>query len=590
MGKATSGLRVAALASASAIALAACGGGGGDTGGGGGGSSAGGAGSPQKGGTLTILTSAEQLQHLDPQRNYTGEDLAFASGYLTRTLTAYKLDPDNEVANQLVGDLATDTGKPSNGGKDWAFTLRDGVKWEDGTDTTCADIKYGVSRTFAQTVITDGPTYAIGLLDIPKDSEGNSTYKGPYETSKNDTAAFDKAVECSADGKTITFHLSRPAPDFNYTVSMPAFAGVPKAKDTGEKYDDKIVSNGPYKITEYTKGQQLVLDRNTSWTAGTDSYRPAYPDKIVLKFNVTTSTIDQRMQADAGADQQAISRDALDTASLTTVFNQQRFANRRVNAYSPFTRYVAINTAKVPNLKHRRAILAAVDRKQIVTVNGGSFAGDIADGLIKPNLAPDYAPTGLWDSVLGKKIPETGDPAYAKQLIAESGAKMPNLTYDYAKTPLGDQQAAALQQSLAKAGIKLTLNPLERGSYYGIVLDKTKQHELSNSGWAPDWPNASTVVPELAASDGGFNLSQTKDKAFDAKVAAAKIEPDRAKQAKMWQDLNKYVVQQAWVLPYLFERDQRLAGSKVGSASGKGKVYIWGANGSWPYADLYVKK
>jgi hypothetical protein len=58
----------------------------------------------------------------------------------------------------------------------------------------------------------------------------------------------------------------------------------------------------------------------------------------------------------------------------------------------------------------------------------------------------------------------------------------------------------------------------------------------------------------------------------------------------MWQDLNKYVVQQAWVLPYLFERDQRLAGSKVGSASGKGKVYIWGANGSWPYADLYVKK
>jgi hypothetical protein len=41
----------------------------------------------------------------------------------------------------------------------------------------------------------------------------------------------------------------------------------------------------------------------------------------------------------------------------------------------------------------------------------------------------------------------------------------------------------------------------------------------------------------------------------------------------------------------LFVRDQRLAGSKVGSASGPDdRLYIWGLNGSWPYADLYVKR
>jgi peptide/nickel transport system substrate-binding protein len=194
MGKATSGLRVAALASAGALALAACGGGSGGGSGGGGGSSAAGGG-PQKGGTLTFLTQSQQLQHLDPQRNYTGEDLAFSSAYLTRTLTSYVYSTDDKKANGIQGDLATDTGKATDGGKTWAFTLRDGAKWEDGSDVTCADIKYGVSRTFAQTVITDGPTYAISLLDIPKDKDGNSTYKGPYETSKNDTAAFDKAVE-----------------------------------------------------------------------------------------------------------------------------------------------------------------------------------------------------------------------------------------------------------------------------------------------------------------------------------------------------------------------------------------------------------
>jgi peptide/nickel transport system substrate-binding protein len=467
MGKAKTGLRFVALASVGALALAACGGG--DSGDKASSSSGGG----DKGGTLTFLTTAEQFNHLDPQRNYTGEDLAFSSAYYARTLTAYKMSPDGTKAGELVGDLATDTGKASDGGKTWAFTLRDGAKWEDGSDVTCADIKYGVSRTFAQTVITDGPTYAISLLDIPKDSAGNSVYKGPYETSKNDTAAFDKAVECSSDGKTITFHLKQPAGDFNYTVTLSAFAPVPKAKDTGEKYDDSVVSNGPYKIAEYTKGQQLVLERNTNWSASSDSYRPALPDKIVVKFSLETTTIDQRMMADAGEDQSAVSRDALDTASLTTVFNDARFESRRVNDFDPYSRYIAINTKKVPNLKHRQAIVAAADRAALRTISGGSFAGDLADGVIKPNLPADYAKSGMWDGMYGAAIPDTGNPDLAKKLIAESGEPMPTIVYQYGKTPVQDKVAASLQASEARAGIKVKLAPLPTGEYYSIVQDPT---------------------------------------------------------------------------------------------------------------------
>jgi peptide/nickel transport system substrate-binding protein len=97
-----------------------------------GGSSSDGASAGTKGGTLTFLTEAEQFAHLDPQRNYTGEDLAFASGYLNRTLTQYTLSADNNEASQLVADLATDTGTTPDGGKTWEFTIKDGVKWEDG--------------------------------------------------------------------------------------------------------------------------------------------------------------------------------------------------------------------------------------------------------------------------------------------------------------------------------------------------------------------------------------------------------------------------------------------------------------------------
>src|SRR3954447_7115147 len=589
MSKAITGLRFVALASAGALALAACGGGGGSSSSSSA-SSSGGSAKGEKGGTLTVFTLDEQFTHLDPQRNYTGEDLAFSSGFLTRTLTAFKLSTDGEQANTVVPDLATDTGKASDGAKTWAFTLRDGVKWEDGSAVTCADIKYGISRTFAQTVITDGPTYAISLLDIPTDSEGTSTYKGPYETSKNDTAAFDKAVVCSPDGKTITFHLNQPSGDFNNAVTLAAFAPVPKAKDTGEKYDDKIVSNGPYKIAEYSKGQQLVLDRNPAWTAASDPYRPAYPDKIVMKFGISQQTGDQRLQADAGEDQAALSRDQLATSSLTTVFNDPRFASRRVNEFDPYVRYLAINTTKVPNVKHRQALMAALDRAQLRTIAGGSFAGDLADGVIKPNLPADYAPSGVWTGLLGAKIPDNGDPAYAKKLIAESGQPMPTITYDYNQTPDNDKGAAAIQSSLAKAGITVKLNPIEQGKYYPTVQDPKKENEMALAGWGADWPNASTIIPELFTPNGGFKLSLANDKAFNAKVAAAKAETDRAKQGQMWKDLNKEAMANAWVLPTRFGREQRLAGSKVAAASGGGKVYIWSPYGSWSYADLYVKK
>jgi len=584
MGKAKHGLRLAALTAVGALALAACGGSSDDSG-------KGGDSGDKKGGTLTILTNAEQFNHIDPQRNYTGEDLAFSSGYLTRTLTAYKMSSDGKQAGSLVGDLATDTGKASADAKSWTFTLRDGVKWEDGSDVTCADIKYGVSRTFAQSVITDGPTYAIAYLDIPKDKEGNSVYKGPYETSKNDAAAFDKAVVCSADGKTIQFKLNQPVGDFNYAVTLTSFAAVPKAKDTGEKYDTGLVSNGPYKVAEYTKGQQLVLERNPNWSADTDSYRPAYPDKIVVKFSVVNTTIDQRMMADAGEDQSAISRDPLDTASLTQVFGDNRFESRRVNEFDPYSRYIAINVKKVPNVKLRQAILAAADRQALRVIAGGTYAGDLADGVIKPNLEADYAPSGMWDGMYGGQIPDTGNVDLAKKLIKDSGEAMPTLTYQYAKTDDNDKAAAALQQSEARAGIKIKLAPLPQGEYYSIVLNPTKAQELMGSGWGPDWLNASTVIPPLFTPEGGFNLSQVTDKAWIAKVGEAKGETDRAKQSEMWKALNKEAMQNAWVLPTRFGREQRLAGSKVGSASGDGgKVYMWSPYGSWSYGDLYVKK
>jgi peptide/nickel transport system substrate-binding protein len=579
MSKATTSAKVAALAAASALLLAACGGSdGGEA------AASGGAGEPTKGGALTFLTVGEQFNHLDPQRNYTGEDLAFATGYFNRTLVQYALSADDNEAGQLVPDLATDLGTPSEGGKVWSFTLKDGMKFEDGTPITCAEVAYGVSRTFATDIITDGPQYAVSMLDIPKDDDGTSAYKGPYDGTGQEL--FDEAVSCSEDGKTVTFKLANPAADFNYTTTLTAFSPVPKAADTGEKYDDKPLSSGPYKIEEYTKGTSLKLVRNDQYDPATDeSGRGAYPDTIEVKFAVPDSVSTQRLIADSGADQ-AMTTIGLqvDPAQLAAVFNDPKFEDRRFDDYDPYSIYHAINTTKVPNVEHRKAIAAAYPREDLRTIAGGNFAGELADGVIKPNLAIDYQPSGMWTGLLGANIPDNGDPELAKKFIADSGEPMPELTFDYAKTDTNDKAAAAIVTALDKAGIKVTPNPLDPGGYYGIVMDPDKAGSIMTGGWGPDWLNASTVIPELFTPAGGFNLSLVDDAEFTKKSDEAKLIADRTAQGQAWADLNKEAMSQVWVVPTRFSKQQGMVGSKIGGA------FVWAPYGSWNYANMYVEQ
>ena len=486
---------------------------------------------------------------------------------------------------ELVPDLATDTGTPVDGGKSWSFTLRDGITWEDGAPITCADVKYGISRTFATDIITDGPSFAITLLDIPTEDDGTSAYKGPYSGEGQDL--YDQAVTCSDDDKTITFNLANPAGDFNYTLTLLSFSPVREDADTGEKYTLNPLSNGPYKIQENTPGSKLVLVRNENWDPASDPIRgeKAYPDTVQVNFGLTGSVITQRLIADSGDDQMALGMgDNVDPAQLAAVFNDPNLENRRLDDYDPYVRYVAINTELVPNVKHRQAIAAAFPRADMLTIAGGTFAGDLADGVIKPNLAIDYAESGMWTDLFGQAIPDNGDPEFAKQLIADSGEEMPALTYDYAKTEVNDKSASAIVTALEKAGIKVNPNPIDPGGYYGIVLDPAKQGHLSTAGWGPDWLNASTVIPPLFTPSGGFPLSRYDNPEFTKKVEEALLIADRAEQGKAWAELNKEAMAEALVVPTRFGKQQRIWGSKIGGA------YFWAPYGSWGYADLYVKQ
>ena len=528
------------------------------------------------GGTLTILSPAEQILTLDPQVIYTGEDLAFASATFLRNLTAYQVAPGDKEGTTLVPDMATDTGTASDGGKTWTFTLRDGLTWEDGKPVTCADIAYGTSRQFDIGLTQGGPVYAVSYLDIPTDDEGNSQYKGPTDGTGQEL--FDKAVECSEDGKTITFHLNQPVPDFNYTVTL-GFGAVPAGMVTGEDYANKPMSNGPYKIQEYTKGPggKLVMVRNENWNPDSDPYRKALPDQWVVEFGIEDSVGEQRVMKSSGDDATAMVQ-GLTTAALPVVFEDPAYESRRIDAFDPYTIYAAINTEKVPDEKVRQAIGVALDREALLLNAGGTYAGEFADGVVKPNIGIDYAPTGLWDGLLGQAVPGTGDPELAKKLLAEAGVENLEITLDYGQSEDNDKAAAIWVESLARAGITVKPNPIERGQYYGVVFENP--NEVMLGGWGPDWPNASTVLPPLYVQ--GWNLSRVDDKEFAKKVKAASSELDREKQATMWQELSKEAAQKMWTVPTRFGRDQRLAGTNVGP------VFSWSAYGSYPYPIMYA--
>ena len=540
-----------------------------------------GGGSGSEGGTIHILTNGEQIAHLDPQRNYTGDDLAFAGSTMHRTLTSYAYAAGDEGSG-IVPDLATDLGTHNEDGTVWSFTLRDGGTFEDGSEITCADVAYGVSRTWASDVITDGPTYASSYIDA-------GDYPGPYKATAVQQAAYDKAVSC--DGKTITFNLSVPVADFNYTTTLLAFSPVPKASDTGEKYDMRPVSSGPYKIESYTIGKSLVLVRNENWNKDSDPVRSAKPDSFVYEFGLDEAVMDERMIKDAGDDQLAVAA-GIQPENLQTIFEDDAFKDRRVDYYDPFVTYTNLNVKNLSCVEVRKAIYLALDREALRKAGGGPYTGDFADGFVKPALALDYKKSTLPDGLnadgtanveaaqAAMTAAETACPAVAAR--AKAG-----LAFYRPATPVWDKAVAIWIDSLGKAGIKLKDEPVEPSVYWPTVMNPETDYDIARGGWAPDWANASTVIPELFSTNGGFNLTRNAgdpDYAeFQTKVDAAKKELDRTKQGVMWQELNQFVVDRLWALPGTFTKAQSIWGSKVGNA------YQWAPFGAFNYGDLYVK-
>lgn len=154
---------------------------------------------------------------------------------------------------------------------------------------------------------------------------GAADYQGPC---KDKGKGLD-AIE-TPDDLTIVFHLDKPEGEFPYLATQTQFTPVPKAKDTGTKYEEHPISSGPYKVVSNEgDGERLILERNTYWSAATDAERKAYPDKIDVRSGLDSSVINQRLSASQGADAASVTTDPnLGPAELAKVTGDKELAAR----------------------------------------------------------------------------------------------------------------------------------------------------------------------------------------------------------------------------------------------------------------------
>jgi peptide/nickel transport system substrate-binding protein len=491
------------------------------------------------GGTLHVLRQGP-VSTWDPQRLIDGTDMAFAGRVFQRTLTAWAPATRQDAMPALAPDLATDTGKVAAGGKSWSFTLRSDVTWQDGKPVTCADVKYGVSRTFATTEITGGLTYALDFLDVPYNPDGSSTYAGPY--AKTGQSAFDKAVSCS--GQTITFKLTRAVPDFNQVVALSAFAPVRSDMDRGAKSCTQIFSDGPYMLKgAWQVGKGATFVRNPAWHPASDPIRKARPAQVLYQEGVPVETVLARIMTNAGPDSLAVTADSAPQVLQNEIMSSPSITTRSSNPRGPFVDYLLPNFSRpaMSNPSVRQALATSTNRAAYVTALGGASAAEPTYAMINKSLPAYHAFNPL-------DVPLQGDVAKAHTLLQASGLALPvKITVAYRKGAPSDNAMAALQQGWQAAGFAVTLVGIEKDYFTNIAsVANSRNYDVMWAVGSAQWPSGSSVIPSLfdnrlnlSASSSGQDYGRYASAAINAKIDAAGLIADPTRREKAWGDLDQ---------------------------------------------------
>ncbi|WP_433518471.1 ABC transporter substrate-binding protein [Nonomuraea sp. CA-143628] len=502
--------------------------------------------SDKTGGTLRMGMPGD-FDSVDPGDQYYGYSWNFSRLY-TRALTMFKPVPGEEGL-KLVGDLAEDLGKPSDGGKTWTYKLRKGVKFEDGTPVTSKDVKYAVARSLDKEILPSGPTYFNDWLD-------NGDYTGPYKM--KDKLDSWKGID-TPDDQTVVFHLKKAYGGFDYFAMLPSTAPVPAAKDTGTKYKEHPVSTGPYMFKAHELGKRIELVKNTNWDAATDPNRKQLNDSVEVLLGQNEDDLDQRLLS--GKIDVKINSTGVGANARKTLLTDDKVKQYADSAPLDRTWFTNLNADVPPldNIHCRKAVLYAADRSAIQGAYGGPDAGGEVALSLMPSKMTGYEKNDLY----GVEANPGGDVAKAKEELKACGK--PDgfaTTISFRVERAAEKQTAeALQQSLGRVGIKLEVKGFPQGDYFKLYAGKpdfAKKNGLGLMvyGWGADYPEGFGFFQQIVDSRviraaGNTNLG-VKDPEIDKLVDQAAAEQDATKRNAIWASVDKKVMDDAFILPYVW--------------------------------------
>ena len=306
------------------------------------------------------------------------------STLIHRRLTTYKRD--NSGKYTVVGDLATDSGKSSDGGKTWTYTLKDGHQVaRTAPPITSKDIRHTFERQFAPFIIRRPDLHPAVAgrqsgTDYRKAAAGRSVQgQAPAGQDPGDAGRQDHRLPLQ----------ERRSPTCRTRWRMAGYAAVPEKDDTKEKYDKKPVASGPYKIESFKAGKCMKLVRNTELGPEDGRGAPPVPGRATTSSSVSSfEASTKRLVADRAENQNAISyTNQVDASSMQSVRTDPEVKKRSLSGYQPYVGKISFNMDRLKDKKVREAIAYALPAQSLQQAFGGSGGGELGGSYLSPTVA-----------------------------------------------------------------------------------------------------------------------------------------------------------------------------------------------------------
>jgi peptide/nickel transport system substrate-binding protein len=270
---------------------------------------------------------------------------------------------------QLVPDLALTLPAPSDGGRTYAFRLRQGIRYSDGTPLRASDFRRGIERLFV-----------LGSPSAP--SYANLVGAGQCARSQAARCDLARAIVTDNPARTIVFHLTGPDPEFlaklagGYAVPVPP--GTPSTTSVHTRFPDRPLPDRPLHPDVDTLRAEPPLPRVV---ARRPAERIPGHDRLALRLlerRPDARRPARRRRLDVRADPAEASRPDPDPPRHTTSVNPVLG-----------TEFLRMQTNRLPfdSLKARRALNYAIDRDAVVRLYGGRSLAAPTCQVLPPGLS-----------------------------------------------------------------------------------------------------------------------------------------------------------------------------------------------------------